>query len=152
MRKNPRRLAAVGTLVGALGATLGLAGFSPHRSLPTPRLPGVAEIASAARPAEIEEDEPTVHAVSVTASRYRFDPPQIEVLQGDVVKVDLRTADIAHSMTIDAYRIAKRVTPAGPVTFEFRANQAGTFPYYCNLQIDNGCREMRGQLVVKPRK
>jgi len=101
---------------------------------------------------EVEEDEPAVHAVAVTASRYRFDPPQIVVVQGDVVKVDLRTADIAHSMTIDAYRIAKRVTPAGPVTFEFRATQPGTFSYYCNLQIDNGCREMRGQLIVKPRK
>ena len=39
-----------------------------------------------------------------------------------------------------------------PITFEFRADQAGTFPFYCNLQIDDGCRQMRGELVVKPRK
>jgi heme/copper-type cytochrome/quinol oxidase subunit 2 len=55
-------------------------------------------------------------------------------------------------MTIDAYRIAKRVGPGQPVTFEFRADRPGTFPYYCNLQIEDGCRQMRGELVVRPRR
>ena len=90
--------------------------------------------------------------IPVTARRYKFDPPRIEVIQDDLVKIELRTDDIAHSLTIDAYRIAKRVSPGQPVTFEFRADQAGTFPFYCNLQIEDGCRQMRGELVVKPRK
>lgn len=98
-----------------------------------------------------QSQEPTVRTWHVTASRYKFDPPRIEVFQDDVVKVEMHTTDIAHSLTIDAYRIAKRVGPGQPVTFEFRADQAGTFPYFCNLQIDDGCREMRGELVVKPR-
>ena len=84
--------------------------------------------------------------------RFAFDPPRIEVNQDDLVKIELRSEDIAHSLTIDAYRIAKRVNRDQPVTFEFRADRAGTFPYYCNLQIDDGCRQMRGQLVVKPRR
>ena len=63
----------------------------------------------------------------------------------------LHTDDIAHSLTIDEYRIAKRVGPGHPVTFEFRADRAGTFPYYCNLQIEDGCRQMHGELVVRPR-
>ena len=83
--------------------------------------------------------------------RYAFNPPRIEVNQDDLVKIELRTEDIAHSLTIDAYRIAKRVGPGHPVTFEFRADRAGTFPYYCNLQIDDGCRQMHGELVVRPR-
>ena len=36
--------------------------------------------------------------------------------------------------------------------YRFRADQAGTFPFYCNLQIDAGCRQMRGELVVRPRR
>ena len=55
-------------------------------------------------------------------------------------------------MTIDAYRISKRVSPGAPVTFEFRADREGTFPFYCNLQIDDGCRQMRGELIVRPRR
>ena len=37
------------------------------------------------------------------------------------------------------------------VTFEFRADRTGTFPYYCNLAIDEGCRQMHGELIVRPK-
>jgi heme/copper-type cytochrome/quinol oxidase subunit 2 len=96
--------------------------------------------------------DPTVRSWSVTASRYKFSPSRLEVSQNDLVKIELRSEDIAHSMTIDAYRIAKRVSPGHPITFEFRADQPGTFPFYCNLQIEDGCRQMHGELVVKPRR
>ena len=104
------------------------------------------------RPAVAQDQAPIMRPWAVTASRYHFDPPRIEVFQDDLVKIDLRTDDIAHSMTIDAYRIAKRVSPGQSVTFEFRADQPGIFPYYCNLQLEDGCRQMRGELLVKPRK
>jgi nitrous-oxide reductase len=99
-----------------------------------------------------QNQAPTVRPWQMTASRYKFAPARIEVLQDDVVKIELRTEDIAHSLTIDAYRIAKRVNPGQPITFEFRADRPGTFPFYCNLQIDDGCRQMRGELVVKARR
>lgn len=98
-----------------------------------------------------QDQGPTARLFSITARRYRFDPPRIEVSQDDVVKVELSTTDIAHSMTIDAYRISKRASPGQPVIFEFRADQPGIFPFYCNLQSEDGCRQMRGQLIVKPR-
>ena len=99
-----------------------------------------------------QNQEPIARPWQITASRYTFDPPRIEVSQDDLVKIELRTDDIAHSLTIDAYRIAKRVSPGHPVTFEFRADQPGTFAYYCSLDIDSGCRRMRGELVVRPRR
>jgi heme/copper-type cytochrome/quinol oxidase subunit 2 len=99
-----------------------------------------------------QDHGPSAPHVSVVAKRYTFEPRRIDVQQDDLVRIELRTLDIAHSMTIDAYRIAKRVSPGAPVTFEFRADQAGTFPFYCNLQIDEGCRQMRGELVVRPRR
>jgi heme/copper-type cytochrome/quinol oxidase subunit 2 len=99
-----------------------------------------------------QEQGPTARPFTVTAHRYQFDPPRIEVYEDDLVRIELSTSDIAHSMTIDAYRIAKRVSPGRPVSFEFRADRAGTFPYYCNLQLEDGCRRMRGELVVKPRR
>ena len=98
-----------------------------------------------------QDQGPTVKPFAVTMRRYAFDPPRVEVNQDDLVKIELRSTDIAHSLTIDAYRIAKRVDAGQTVTFEFRADRAGTFPYYCSLQIDDGCRKMRGELVVKPR-
>lgn len=93
-----------------------------------------------------------VHNVRLTARRYSFTPNRIEVTVGDLIKIELRTEDIAHSLTIDEYRLAKRVSPNHPVSLEFRAERAGAFPFYCNLQIDEGCRRMHGELVVKPRR
>ena len=102
--------------------------------------------------AAAQDQGPTAKPFSVGAHRYAFVPARLEVNQDDLVKIELRTDDIAHSLTIDDYRIAKRVGPGVPVTFEFRADRAGTFPFYCNLQAEDGCRQMRGVLVVKPRK
>lgn len=87
--------------------------------------------------------------VTVTARKHSYSPSRIEVQHNDLVKVTLETADIPHSFTIDAYRIAKRASPGHGVTFEFRADQPGSFPFYCNLAEDEGCRNMRGELVVR---
>lgn len=90
--------------------------------------------------------------IAVSARRYEFTPDRIVVDQNDLVKIDFTAEDIPHSFTIDAYRIAKRAGAGQTVTFEFRADQAGTFPYYCNLAIDEGCRKMHGELVVRARR
>jgi heme/copper-type cytochrome/quinol oxidase subunit 2 len=105
-----------------------------------------------ARTAAAQQHEPSLRRVPVTASKFAFDPARIEVAQNDLVRIELRTADIAHSLTIDGYRISKRVNPGTPVSFEFLADREGTFPFYCNLQIDDGCRQMRGELVVRSRR
>jgi|GEM_PF-847653 len=98
-----------------------------------------------------QEQSPARREVTVTLRKFAFDPPRIEVQQDDLVKVVLHSTDIAHSFTVDGYRIAKRVPGGQTVTFEFRADQAGTFPIYCNLRQDDGCRDMKGTLVVRAR-
>jgi len=109
-------------------------------------------LAVALAPAAYQDQGPTTKPFTVVVRRYAFNPPRIEVDQDDLVKIELRSEDIAHSLTIDEYRISKRVSADQPVMFEFRADRPGTFTYYCNLRIDDGCRRMRGQLIVKPRR
>jgi cytochrome c oxidase subunit 2 len=101
--------------------------------------------------AHAQEQAPGRREFSVDARKYDYSPGRLEVAQDDLVKVTLRSADIPHSFTIDAYRIAKRVGAGQSVTFEFRADQVGTFPIYCTLRQDEKCRDMRGTLVVKGR-
>ncbi len=96
-----------------------------------------------------QEQAPTRRDFNVTARKYAFAPNRIEVREGDIVRVTVAAEDIAHSFTVDEYRIAKRAAPGQPVTFEFRADQRGTFRIYCNLQQDDGCRNMHGELVVQ---
>lgn len=99
----------------------------------------------------IQDQGSAQHQFSVNARKYAFTPDRLEVQQDDLVKITLQSDDIAHSLTIDAYRIARRVGPGQSTTFEFRADKAGTFPFYCNLAADEGCRQMRGDLLVRPR-
>jgi heme/copper-type cytochrome/quinol oxidase subunit 2 len=114
---------------------------------------GTARSAAAPVPVVSPSQEAQTREVRVVARRYSYSPDRIEVQEGDLVKVTLETEDVPHSFTIDdPYRIAKRATPGHPVVFEFRADAAGTFPYYCNLTAEDGCRKMRGDLVVRPKR
>ncbi len=103
--------------------------------------------ASGAGPAQ--EPAPEKHRFEIVARRYTFTPSRIEVSQDDLVTIVFSTEDIPHSFTIDEYRIAKRATPGRPATFQFRAEKAGTFVFYCNLTTEEGCKKMRGELVVR---
>lgn len=98
-----------------------------------------------------QEQRTTQREFTVSARKYAFQPASIEVDQDDLVKITLQSDDIAHSFTIDAYRIARRVGPGQTTMFEFRADKPGVFPFYCNLAADDGCRKMRGELVVRAR-
>jgi nitrous-oxide reductase len=98
-----------------------------------------------------ESAQESTQTFTIHAHKYAFTPPRLEVRQNDLVTITLVTDDIPHSFTVDGYRIAKRVNPGQTVVFEFRADEAGEFPFYCSLTIDEGCRAMRGTLVVRPR-
>jgi heme/copper-type cytochrome/quinol oxidase subunit 2 len=93
----------------------------------------------------------------VSAHRYAYeiagtDDVEIRVQQDDLVQVTFSADDIAHSFTLDEYRINKRAEPGKPVTFSFRADKPGTYAIYCSLAIDERCRkETVASLVVTPR-
>jgi len=96
-----------------------------------------------------QEQAPNRRDFTIVARDHRFTPERLEVSQDDLVKITLRSEDRPHSFVIDAYRIVKRVGGGQSVSFEFRADQAGTFEFYCNLTSDPGCKDMKGTLVVK---
>ena len=91
---------------------------------------------------------PQVREVAVTGEDYAFSPGTIEVQKDEIVKVTFTAVDMAHSFTIDEYRISKRAAKGQTVTFEFRADKASG-EFYCNLSHDAKCKGMRGKLVVK---
>jgi cytochrome c oxidase subunit 2 len=90
-----------------------------------------------------------IREVNVSADKFAYAPTTIEVQKDDLVKVTFSSVDMAHSFTIDSYRIAKRAGAGQSVVFEFRADQAGRFPIYCTLSQDDRCRQMKGELVVR---
>jgi heme/copper-type cytochrome/quinol oxidase subunit 2 len=98
-----------------------------------------------------QEQAPSRHEFTLTARNYRYTPDRIEVAQDDLVRITIRSEDMAYSFTVDEYRIVRRVPPGGTTAFEFRADRPGTFRFYSNLTSDSAHAGMEGQLIVKPR-
>lgn len=98
-----------------------------------------------------QEQAPNRREFTIIAKDHTFTPNRLEVTQDDLVKIKLTSEDRPSSFAIDAYRLIKRAGGGQTIAFEFRADQAGTFPFYCNLTSDDACKDMRGTLVVKAR-
>jgi len=91
-----------------------------------------------------------VREIVIVGDDFAFSPGRIEVQKDDLVQVKFTAKDIAHSFTIDApYRISKRASTGQTIVFEFRADETGRFPIYCNLTQDERCKKMRGELIVR---
>ena len=112
----------------------------------------IGTVVAAASSALAAAQEPVRHDLTVKARKYQYSVARIDVAQGDIVVITLVAEDVPHSFAIDEYRIAKRAAPGKPVTFQFRADRAGTFTYYCDLTADEGCKEMRGHLVISTKQ
>jgi heme/copper-type cytochrome/quinol oxidase subunit 2 len=142
MTRSPRpSVFALATLTLA-GAALSAAAFAAPDSVE----PSTTERARVSAPGR---GQGQIREFTVMGNEHRFAPGRIEVRKDDLVKVTFTASDIAHSFTIDSYRIAKRAGAGQTVVFEFRADQTGSFPFYCNLTQDDKCRQMKGELVVR---
>jgi heme/copper-type cytochrome/quinol oxidase subunit 2 len=91
-----------------------------------------------------------VRQIGISGDQFAFSPARIEVQKDDLVQIRFTARDVAHSFTIDGpYRISKRAGAGQSVVFEFRADEAGRFAFYCNLTQDERCKQMKGELVVR---
>lgn len=130
-------------LVGAFGLILSASVHARAQQGPVGARP--------VRVADEQEQAPNRREFTVTARDYHFSPDRIEVGQDDLVKLTVQSADVAYSLTIDEYRVSRRVPAGGSTTLEFRADRPGTFAFYSNMTNDARHAQMKGQLVVRPR-
>ena len=106
-------------------------------------------ISLASAMAGTQEQAPNRREFTIVAKDHTFTPDKLEVSQDDLVRITLKSEGRPSSFAIDAYRLIKRSGGGQTISFEFRADQAGTFPFYCNLTSDEACKDMKGTLVVK---
>jgi cytochrome c oxidase subunit 2 len=110
---------------------------------------GVMVATASAASRLLAQEPPNRREFTIVAKDFQYSPTRIEVTQDDLVKLTVRSEDIAHSFTIDEYRISKRIPAGGATTFDFQADRPGTFAFYCALTGDPGHKMMRGQLIVR---
>jgi heme/copper-type cytochrome/quinol oxidase subunit 2 len=105
----------------------------------------VATIAAA------QERVPNRRDITLVARDHQFIPNTIEVTQDDLVRIRFTSEGRPTSFAVDAYRILKRAGADQTIVFEFRADQTGSFEFYCSLTSDPKCADMKGTLVVAPK-
>ena len=110
----------------------------------------LAALAGLARPAA-QEQAPERRDLTITAKDFRFSPSRVEVGRDDLVRLTVKSEDVAYGFTIDEYRVSKRVPAGGSVVLELRADREGSFPFYSNMTSDARHGQMRGELVVRRR-
>ena len=89
----------------------------------------------------------------IVAKRFSFEPATVEVIEGDTVRLLVRSADGPHGVEIKAFKVKKAVPRAkegdSPVTIEFVAKAAGEYPILCSEHCGNGHKDMTGTLIVR---
>jgi cytochrome c oxidase subunit 2 len=98
-----------------------------------------------------QDQAPERRDLTITARDYRFSPNRIEVSRDDLLRLTVKSEDVAYAFTIDDYRVSKRVPAGGSVVLELRADREGTFPFYSNMTSDSRHSQMRGELIVRRR-
>jgi len=90
--------------------------------------------------------------IEVIVRRYAFDPPRIEVVVGERVRLLVVSADGVHGLEIKRFKVNKEI-PRGstPVVIEFTATEVGKFPVLCSEYCGEGHADMKGELVVVAR-
>ena len=91
-----------------------------------------------------------VTRIAVMAQKYNYTPEVITVHQGDHVVLVIESQDVTHGFALANYGIEVALPPHKPVTVEFFAREAGTFPFQCSEFCGMGHFGMKGKVVVVP--
>jgi nitrous-oxide reductase len=90
----------------------------------------------------------------MSATRSHFTPDIIRLKQGDRVKLHItnleQTRDATHGFAIANHNIQASLEPGETASFEFTADQAGAFNFYCTEFCSALHLEMAGWMLVEP--
>lgn len=90
--------------------------------------------------------------IEVVARRFAFEPATIEVVEGERVRLLVRSADGVHGLRIRRTRVNSLIPRGGaPVTIDFVAPAAGKYEVLCSEECGDGHDSMTGTLLVSAR-
>jgi cytochrome c oxidase subunit II len=102
-------------------------------------------VASTSAPPQTAEPR----TIEVVARRYTFEPAVIEAVEGERLRILVKSGDGLHGFEIKRFKVSKEI-PRGsdPIVIEFTASEAGKFPILCSVFCGDGHDDMKGTLIV----
>jgi len=96
-----------------------------------------------------DQQDTDERVVRITASRFEYDPPRIELRKGEPVTLELISLDRIHGFNIPDLGLRTDVLPEQPVRVQFTPKYSGTYTFLCDIFCGDGHDEMSGTIVVK---
>jgi heme/copper-type cytochrome/quinol oxidase subunit 2 len=84
----------------------------------------------------------------IRASQFSYSPSELHVRPGDIVTINLESADVAHGLYVDGYGTSVEADPGQPASLTFVADRAGSFRFRCNITCGALHPFMIGKLTV----
>ncbi len=79
-------------------------------------------------------EQSEVKEFTLDASNFKYSVKNIEVNEGDTVRITLNVSEGMHDWRLDEFNAATRMMTVGDSdTIEFVADKAGTYEYYCSM-------------------
>lgn len=94
------------------------------------------------------KQQPAEH-IKVVMKKYSFEPDVIRVKSGELVELEVSTADVQHGFNIDALGIKEPVNRGRPAIFTFKAPAKGEYQITCGIICGPRHDDMRAKLVVE---
>ena len=94
-------------------------------------------------------DISNVKEFTIEATSFKFTPADIQVNQGDTVKINFVNKEGFHDFVIDEFSLARtqKLSTCGSQTIQFVADKKGTFESYCSVGTHRQMG-MVGKLIV----
>ncbi len=101
-------------------------------------------------PAQQGSSETEVREIRMTARKYRFDPKEIRVREGERVRLLITALDRKHGIRIKEFGIKTVLEKGKETVVEFVAERAGEYKFKCSVRCGLRHGRMKGKLIVEP--
>ncbi len=101
-------------------------------------------------PAQQGSSEREVREIRMTARKYRFDPQEIRVREGERVRLLITALDRKHGIRIKEFGVKTVLEKGKETVVEFVAERAGEYKFKCSVRCGWRHGSMKGKLIVEP--
>lgn len=95
-----------------------------------------------------EKDGRIERTIHMGVRQYAWDPKELRVKEGDLVRLIIHNADVMHGIAIPGLDVNMDIPPEGAI-IEFVAKKKGTEEFFCSVWCGEGHMEMRGRIIIE---
>lgn len=90
-----------------------------------------------------------VKEINLEAYQFGYEPEEIIVKKGDIVRLLISSRDVTHGVYIKEYEVSARAEKGEVKKVEFIAKESGKFPILCSVYCGRGHSQMKAILIVE---